>query len=158
MDLGTILTATVMLAICIIPFTILYTKRKKRSKQLLDNFKSLFSQKGLNIGEYETCGDCIIGFDSASSEMFFIKQTKGTDLQMSVPINTISDCKVEKIYVSDQSTMNNLIALDKVILKLTTKDVKSDSTIVLFDNCTQAHLDDEIHFGERWSKKIKAAM
>jgi len=157
MDLGTILTATIMLSICVLPFILMNRKKKRRIKKLQQNFMDFISEKGQNIGENEICGDFVIGLDNISKHLYFIKQNQSTDIQVCIPINTITDCKLEKIYEIDSNSMDQSTALDKVLLTFTTKEAQSkNKTLILFDSDDQMQLDGELQLGEKWSKIIQA--
>lgn len=156
MDLGTILTAAIMLSICVLPFILMNRKKQKRIKQLHSNFIKNITEKGLIIGQHEVCGNIVIGFDSTLTQLFFLKQNHKIDRNISIPLNSIIDCKIEKSYEIDNNSMDQSTSLDKIVLTLTTKEAQSKNhRLVLFDCNDRMQLDGELQLGEKWLKIIQ---
>src|SRR5690606_36049536 len=104
MDLGTILTAIIMLSICIVPFILMNRRKKKRIKQLYNNFITYISSNNLTIGQHEVCGDFVLGVDNTSKYILFIKQSKSISTEVCIPIASVSSCQLEKVYDADSNT------------------------------------------------------
>lgn len=156
MDLGTILTATIMLSICILPFILMNRRKKKRIKQLYHNFMTYASSNNLTIGQHEVCGDFALGLDNTSKYILFIKQSKSTNTELCIPIDNVSSCQLEKIYDADNNNKGHF-SLDKISLIFQPKDFGSSSSeLVLYDSKDQMQLDGELQLGEKWINILKA--
>ena len=159
MDLGTLITACILLAVCTLPFVLMNRKKQKRVKELFTNFSEMIQSKGLQLGQYDVCGDIVIGMDANSSRLFYYKKHKETASNMEIEINSIANCNVSKIYSDGSNVSNDNTSIDKITLLFALKSSSvKEKSIVLFDDDDNLQLDGELQLAEKWSKLIQTSI
>lgn len=151
MDLGTGLTALIMLAVCVLPFIVMNQKKQKRIKHLKQTFTDFAKETNHTIGEYDICGGIVIGLDSTSSTLYFVKENATTNVKINLEIKNISSVSTDKTHLNETS------AFDKIALTFSLKDNASKLTqFVLFDSDDRLQLDGELQLAEKWQKTIQS--
>ena len=159
MDLGTVITSCILLAVCTLPFVLMNRKKQKRIKELVSNFSDIIKSKGLEVGQYDVCGDIVIGMDSNSAHVFYYKKHKETASNMEIEMNSIANCNVSKIYSDGSNVAHDNTSIDKITLLFALKSSASkEKSIVLFDDDDNLQLDGELQLAEKWSKLIQTSV
>lgn len=150
MDLGTVVTAAIMLAVCVLPFVLMNRKKQKRMKHLKQTFNDFAKENNQSIGEFDICGEIMIGLDATASTLLFIKENNISDLRVNVEIKNIAHISIEKINFEESS---NFV---KIALSIQLKGNNSKLIeLILFDTTNRMQLDGELQLAEKWHKKIQ---
>lgn len=150
MDLGTVVTAAIMLAVCVLPFVLMNQKKQKRIKHLKQTFDKFAEENDRSIGEFDICGEIVIGVDSTSSTLLFIKENGINETKKSIEIKNIASVSIEKVQFNESSNFDT-IALN-FHLKVNTSKVNQ---FILFDSNDRMQLVGELQLAEKWQKKIQ---
>lgn len=155
MDLGSALTAFILIAICLMPFAIMNRNRKKRAQQLLQSLRSIATEQDCNIHQHEIGESYGIGLDETKKFVFFVKRTKDKLVEQFVDLTDIQTCKVSRTSRSVSSPDGNYNALDK--LELSFIPIRNSESVVAFeffnmDTCLQLY--GELVSAEKWAKLI----
>lgn len=146
MDLGTLITAIVMLAICVLPFVAMNRKKKLRIKQLKQVFEEYIEEQKHTLGEIDLCGKIVIGLNANASHLFFIKERNGMYLKKTVLIRDIQKVIVQK------TTFDAASNFEKIALDFDLKSAQIE--LVFFDYLDKIQLDGELQLAEKWHKKL----
>lgn len=153
MDLGTVLTATIMLAVCVLPFVLMNQKKQKRIKLLTQNFIEFAKENGQAIGEMETCGKVAIGLNTDSTSIFFVKENTIEIQKVNIEIKNIANISLEKLHLNESSNF------EKIGLNIQIKGKASKLVeLVLFDSNDKMQLDGELQLAEKWLKKLQEVL
>lgn len=153
MDLGTVVTAAIMLAVCVLPFVLMNQKKKKHIKHLKQTFNNFVNEHKQTIEVFETCGEVAIGFSTDSSHLFFVKEHNTSTVKVCLDMKNISGVSIEKIFLNDSSSFDKLgltFNLKGNTLKLT--------QLIFFDCDDKRQLDGELQLVEKWQQLIQATI
>lgn len=150
MDSSTIIIAIVFIAICILPFVLIGKNRSKNKKQMLRSIAELAKSNESNI-EYNIFNDTIIGFDSASNSILFLK--KRNDISHCIKLSEVKQCVV---HTTNQR--NSLVDKVGLLFSFIQKE-KSEIFIELYNSAYTMQLSGELQLAEKWegiiNKKLK---
>ena len=71
MDLGTSIIAIVLVALCALPFYLMYRKNNLKRKKTLQTLLDLSKKRNLEIGQHDCWSDTVIAIDKRQSTLFF---------------------------------------------------------------------------------------
>ena len=148
MDLGTIIAATFMAAVCILPFVIMRRKTAKREKHLLNEFMELANQHNCKITQHEVCENKVLGLAEKEKGLIFFKKGKEQDVKVFVDLSRIGKCSVlntKRVINSDESIIERL---ELSFNSMNTKE--NDVFIELYNLKEDYQLDGELQLTEKW--------
>jgi len=149
MDLGTIITAAIMLAVCVLPFVLMNRKKQKRIKHLKQTFINFAQETTHNLGEMDVCGEMVIGTDAESNHIFFVKEHESNTTKVKVELTNISSVSIVKNHLNESSNF------DKIGLNFHPKGNSSKLVqFAFFDSDDKRQLDGELQLADKWHKVI----
>lgn len=155
MDLGTALIGAIFLAVCMVPFIIMYYHRVKKENKIVQSLKSIAQQQNCNIHRYEFCGDFALGIDENSGFVFFYKQKNEETICQFVNLSGVQTCQVAKKTRNQKANKTNELVTTQVELCFTSTNKNNDETrFELYNEEVNTQLSGELQFAESWAKQI----
>ena len=155
MDLGTALIGAIFLAVCMVPFIIMYYYRVKKENKIVQSLKKIAQQQNCNIDKYEFCGDFALGVDENRGFVFFYKQKNEETIRQFVNLSGVQTCQVVKKTRNQKANKTNELVTTQVELCFTSTNKNNDETrFELYDEEVNTQLSGELQFAESWAKQI----
>jgi len=155
MDLGTALIGAIFLAVCMVPFIIMYYHRVKKENVMLQSLKNIAQQQNCNIDKYELCGDFALGLDENRGFVFFFKQKNEETVRQFVNLSGVQTCQVAKKTRNQKANKTNELVTIQVELCFTSTNKNNDETrFELYNEEVNTQLSGELQFAESWAKQI----
>ena len=153
MDLGTVITALIMLAVCVLPFVLMNRKKQKRIKHLKQTFTDFAKETNNTVGELDVCGGIVIGLDQKSNSLFFVKEHAETTVKICIELEHVIGVSLEK------PQFNGSTSFEKIVLNFSIKNNPSKLIqLFLFDEKDKMQLDGELQLAEKWQKKLQEVL
>jgi len=154
MDLGNIIMAIILLAICTMPFALMLLNKRKIEKKLINNLLEVNEGKEVLWTKYETMVDMIIALDENSNHLYFYKESKREIQKFKIDLDDYSDCKVIKINDNeDNSEIDSTIS--SIFIHLIAKETKAkDLKLEIYDRNDSFGMSGELIFANEWSTLI----
>jgi hypothetical protein len=157
METGTLITGLVMLALCALPFVLIYFNRKKTKEQMLFSISKMVSHEAGKLTDYEYTTNAIIGMDSEQNKVFLYKKHKDRETRELLNLVDFQKCEIEKLFSHEKN--QNDTEIEKVNLKFYPKAKEGKPISVEFYNANESfNLKDELEFAKNWEKKINKQM
>jgi hypothetical protein len=151
LDLGTAISGGIIFIVCMLPFILMYMKRKKNEKQFLQLLSTIAEQQNCQISQYDVFGMFGIGLDEVKNVVFFYRKTNDNINEYTVDLSGIKSCEVINTGVMD----NKQRVVDS--LELSFIPVAKNNSIVkmvFFNSKTNIQLCGELQLIEKWSTII----
>jgi hypothetical protein len=150
--MGSIITAIIIVMICLLPVVLMTRRHKRKEKELL---KSLCPKPGkeANISKYDSWSNAAIGIDVNSDIVFFTKNTGDDNINQQVMLGDIEQCKIVRIN-SGESSRNK--AIEKLELFFIPKTKEKAVNALNFYNAEYdgPTLAGELQLAEKWCSII----
>lgn len=155
MDLGSSIIGAIAVAMCTVPFVIMYFKRRNKQDKKLQMLKQLAQEQSCTISQFEFCGDFLIGMDVNRNFVFFLKQKKEETITRFIDLSDVEVCQaVKKTRIIDVNEKKETL-IDRVELQFLPRAKNNmEISLELYDDHVNNQLDGEIQFGDKWSKQI----
>lgn len=156
MDLSTTMVGLVLVALILLP--ILYFNFRKRiaKKQMLDAFKALAREKGIEISQHEFWRDSVIGIDPAKKMVLYQRKNDAENVVQVIRLEDVSRC--EQVTISstpDTAVKGEQRVIQRLDLKFTFKTKNwPDELLTFYDADKVLQLDDDIVRMSAWHKAI----
>ncbi len=156
MELGTAITAGIMMLICAIPFILIHRSRKKKEKKLLSLISQIAEKSNSTISTFETWQNSIIGLDDQKNLLFYGRMNNNeVNIQRQVDLNQIKSCVINTNYRIVKPHEVNQRIIDKIELSLASKEAKkSIHKITFFDSDDDLQLSGEVQLSQKWERLI----
>jgi len=155
MDWGTAIVGLISILICIVPFVIMYYNRVKKENKMLQSLNEIAQQHNCKIGQYEFCGDYVMGIDENRNFVFFFKQKKEVAISQFVDLSEIQTCRMVKKTRNVKNDIGSLGFIERVELSFTpTNKNKGETKFELYDEEINMQLSGELQFVDKWTKQI----
>jgi hypothetical protein len=155
MDLGTLIIAAVLVAICIVPFLIMGRNKKKRDKQLLQLLFDTASKENCKITQSEFLNDIAIGLDGINNKLFFLKKIDAIEVEQHVSLLEIKNCGLLNSNRPLDTKMNKGVIIEKIGLTFTPNDKNKTNIVFEFFNSEETMLlSGELQLAQKWEKII----
>jgi len=156
MDLGTAITAGIMILICAIPFILINRSRKRKKRKLLLLVNQLADKSNSTISKFEIWQNSIIGLDPKNNLLFFGKILKdGITEQFQIDLNRIKSCALKSNYRIVNSHEMNQKIIDKIEMSFVSDDLKKPAhKITFFDSNDNFQLSGEVQMSQKWERLI----
>ncbi len=159
MDLASSIIGAIILAICIAPFIIMSTNRKKRERKALKTLQKIAQQHDCEITNYEIGDDFVIGIDEPKRIVFFNKKLKETVFEQHIKLADVQACKIKNISrtVSNQNGNYNVVEeLDLCFVPI--EKGKKEVLLEFYNAENSTQLSGELQAIEKWQSIINACM
>lgn len=156
MELGTAITAGIMMLICAIPFILIYRSRKKKEKKLLSLISQVAEKSNSTISTFETWQNSIIGLDDQKNLLFYGRMNNNeVNIQREIDLNKIKNCVLNTNYRIVSSNETNQKFIDKIELCLGLDDSKKSTyKLTFFDSDDNFQLSGEVQLSQKWERLI----
>ena len=153
MDLGSTITALVIVLVCIIPFIIMGIKNRKKKQQFFKALLDLAHENSYSISRHEIWADTAIGIDDKAAVLFFTKKTGGSQMREQVSLSAIQECRLIKRGVTEGKT-DNYTTIDMLGLGFTYHNKSKEDTVFEFysSNESTPTLSGELDLAKHWQK------
>lgn len=156
MDLSTTMVGLVLVALILLP--ILYFNFRKRiaKKQMLDAFKALAREKGIEISQHEFWRDSVIGIDPAKKMVLYQRKNETENVVQIVRLEDVSRCEQVTISSTPETAVKGeQRVIQRLDLKFTFKAKNwPDELLTFYDADKVLQLDDDIVRMSAWHKAI----
>lgn len=155
MDLETLEIALVLVAICIVPFIIMGTNKKKRDKQLLQLLLDSASKENCKITQSELLNDVAIGLDETNNKLFFFKKIESIEIAQHVSLLEMKSCGILNSNRLMDSKKKKDVIIEKIGLSFTPLDKNKAHEIFEFFNSEETMLlSGELQLAQKWAKIV----
>jgi len=152
MEICTTAVGLVLIAICALPFALMYVSRRKRVHQRLTSLRKIADDNGSPVSKYDIGGNFIIGMDAEPKKIYFYKSQNGSDVQQVVDLAGIHTCKVQK--ATRGSGTSGMMSRIELAFDPARPDQR-ETRLVFYDEGQNAALSNELEIAEKWSKLIR---
>lgn len=154
MDTGITIIGALGLALCLAPFIISNIKNRKKDFKIQKTINDYAKLKGFNISEFEIKPKYALGIDKDNAKLFYLNLIEEEHSQ-NIEIIDLSEINTSKIQIEKHFAPNKKEVIDKVLLHLTSKQDKDQSTsLVFYDSTVSFQFDGEMQSIEKWHKTI----
>jgi hypothetical protein len=156
MDIGTSITAILIVLACIIPFVIMSKINARREKQFLQPLFNLAQHYQSRLSQYDTWNNTAVGIDYNTGIVFFFKNVNNTRMSLQVNLSTIKKCRVIKVAKTINDGQDNFLGVAKLALGFEHKDTSKADALLEFYNAdsAEAGLTGELQLVEKWRRLI----
>lgn len=155
MDLTSAIVGAIFILACSLPFILMYNKRKKKEKALLQGMKSKISSQGGEYAQHEFCGDLIFGLNDRETFFYYGKVTRRGLEDALVELAQFSSCKIVKEQAASVSSGSSLSTLEKLELVFVPKQKNQpEMKLLLFDAEDAVQHSGELLFAVKWEKQL----
>ncbi|NPV51826.1 MAG: hypothetical protein HPY60_11635 [Candidatus Methanofastidiosum sp.] len=159
MDWGSAIIGLIIILICILPIGILYYKRVKKENKMLQSLNEIAQQHNCKIGQYEFCGNYVIGLDEDRNFAFFFKQKKEDAISQFVDLSEVQLCQVVKKIKNIRNDIGSLSYVERLGLSFIPKNSSKRETIFeLYDVEINMQLSGELQFAEKWANQLNTRL
>lgn len=154
MSLQTLLLVIGLMLLIFAPFFILYMKRMKKEKRIIEQLSNLAEKNNCIISEHETWNDSVIGIDKTSFKLLLIRNGIENKTALVVDLSDKQKCRVLNISRDAMMNEGGGKITDRIALSFENRDkTKPEKVLDLYNNTYDGlRLTGEIHLSEKWSK------
>lgn len=151
MEMGTIITGAIVILLCILPFVLLGSGRRKRQKQLQQTLQAQAAQQGGKITRHDCLRDAAIGIDDEARTLFYVKN----ETTQHIRLQEFKTCRV----INNTRTVDNNRVVEQLALALTpTGNGRPDIQLEFYNAETDIQLNGELQLLEKWAQIVGAAI
>lgn len=155
MDLGSSIIGAFAIAICTIPFVMMYFRRVNNQKKKVQILQEMAQEQNCTISEHEFCGDFVFAMDGNKNFVFFLKQKQEQSIAQFIDLSGVQACQAVKKTRIEQIDEEKVEFMDRVeLLFLPKEKSKTETRFELYDDHVNPQLDGELQFVDKWSKQI----
>ena len=155
MDTGTIIMGTILIAIVVVPMSLLGRNGRKTKHKLLNLLESFANKENCKISEQEVCDDFAIGIDNENKVVFFTRLSGENYETERVNLSDIKTCKsnVTSRAVSFNGRKDKVV--ERLGLSFIPKNSNSQPVELEFFNAEKnTQLNGEFQALEKWQKIV----
>ncbi|WBU88454.1 hypothetical protein [Cellulophaga omnivescoria] len=155
MDLGTDITAIIIISVCLLPFIFIARSRKKREKKMLASLEEIAKENNCTVNDYDINADFIIGIDHKQNQVFYYKSEEGVINQGAVNLTGIKKCKI----ATHTQTINAKNRKEYVVKGLDLKFIPRynqdpEVSFTVYDSDLKMQLTGELQLAKKWETLI----
>ena len=151
MEMGTIITGVIIIILCILPFVLLGSGRRKRQKQLLQSLQTTAAQQGGKITRHDCLRDAAIGIDDAARTLYYVKN----DTTAHFRLHDFRACRI----VNTAHTVGSNRVVDQLALVLTPAvNGLAEVQLEFYNAEADIQLSGELQLLEKWAQIVGAAL
>lgn len=159
MDLGTLIIATILVALCLLPFLLIGNTIRKKRKNLERAFAQFAVERNCQIAEHEICGEIILGYAKDKYAFVFLRQKKTNVESWFIPLIEVQNCTALKSNKSIKAASGTYTVIDRLALQLDFKDKnRPDCTLEFYSLENGLQLDGELQLLDKWAQSIKGKL
>jgi hypothetical protein len=154
MGTGMIVTTTILIVICTLPFILIIGSTKKKEKQLKKTLEARVAENNGALSECSINNNFAIGLDSKSKQIYYYKKTPEAEFFQNIDLNTVKTCEITKETKGRRNGKSNYDEIQKVALMFTSKNGKLAEQFELFNYDDSSQLSGELVLADAWKKKV----
>jgi hypothetical protein len=154
METGMIVTTTILIVICTLPFILIIGSTKKKEKQLKNALKAGIAQNNGTLTECSINNNFALGLDSKSKQIYYYKKTPELEFLQKIDLTTVKTCEITKDTKLIRNGKSNYEEIHKVALLFTSTKGKVAEQFELFNYDDSSQLSGELALAEAWKKKV----
>ncbi len=159
MDHGTLITAIVIITICVAPFILITRFRVRREKKILKELTGLATRNHCRITRHEFGRGFVIGVDEESQYTFFIKKHKEEMKEQYVDLKEVKACRLIEQYHTLKQAGNTINTIERLALGFTKTDPNQHEVVFEFYNEEEKmQLSGELQLLEKWNKIVNGIL
>ncbi len=158
MELSSIITGVVFIAIIALPVIILSKSGNKKKKALLQRYQALCTSLGLNINGSDTWNDLVLGMDKNARKLLFYKDGEAAGQHTLVDLNHVVNVKKINITRGGNTQSGAVNIIDILGLELALKDGQGPVTLEFYNSKYPFNLSNELELVGKWTKAISENM
>ncbi len=157
MELGTLITGAIIVAICIIPIYFMGMDGRKRKKQVNLALQELARQHQLILVDSDYCGYFAIGIDQAGTTLCFVNLHPSVQMALMVPLREYRQVELLQAtaHIHQQGIDSRLVELVGIRLLAAQHPALS---LPFYDMNLDVQLSREVALADKWVKRIAAAL
>ena len=153
-NLGNTIIGIVSVLICVGPFLGIYLVKVRKQNKILRSLQDSVLHLNVPIGEYEFCGDFLLGIDKNKKYILFYKNVLNSDAVVKiVDLSTIFSCKVLKETKTVKTSRESMDYIEKIELSFISRD-KKETKLELFSEERNTQLSGELQCADKWEQLI----
>lgn len=152
MDLGTIITGTIIILGCAIPLIIMNKKDRKGEQAGLQVLLEQAKTNNCNITKHTILNNIAIGIDEVNNVLFMSRKANNYEASHKINLNEFAHCRIINTGRSVNSKESSYKVIDKLELAFANKDRKKPDTVLEFYNTDYDNLTlkGELELVEQW--------
>jgi hypothetical protein len=156
MDTGTVIIASIITIVGIIPFVLIGRSNKKREKRYLQEITSLAEQNNYRITQYNIGSNFVIGIDANANLVFFCRTKKDIEITQIVSLADIVKSRVINTTRIEYYNESKHSITDKLELAFDQKDRQKAAILFEFYNIYDegSSLNGELQLIDYWCRMI----
>jgi hypothetical protein len=160
MNSGVVITAIILILICVLPIFLVGSNTRKKSKKILKDMNDLAAKAGGKISEYDLWNGAGIGIDNGTQKLFFVREIKDVNDFVTINLKDIQKCRMLKTNHSLEKNVNEYPSIQKLELCFTYIDTQMSEIICPFYLSEQANLDvnQQQKLVEKWAGIVNTAI
>jgi hypothetical protein len=156
MDLGTIVIAAILVAICGMPFLLIGMNRNKRKKSMVRALRHVAALHHSTLSLYEICGDIALGLSESENTFIFLKKSGEQETSSCIRLSEVRHCTLSNTSKTVKSKSGDYNVIEQLALHLVYKQAQKPEEVLEFYNLNgNLQLDGELQLLEKWTKIIK---
>ncbi|WP_017730776.1 PH domain-containing protein [Nafulsella turpanensis] len=154
MDLGSVIIALVLLALCIVPFIYYSGVQKKKKKNFSKELINLAEQQNVKFSQYEVWSHYYgIGIDTSTNRLFYFKKREDKEQKAFIDLSEVEKCRVNNV----NRMVNDNKIIDRLELVFKFRDSKMPEKALEFYNKEESmSLHEELQLSEKWANIINS--
>ncbi|WP_114783536.1 hypothetical protein [Botryobacter ruber] len=155
MDLETIITGLVFLALCILPVIYVQRKQKAKKKKLIKEFTSLAQHRQITISQHDFWQpDYAIGIDTVNKKLLYTRKKEGNEQLIVVDLQDLKQCRVNNLY----RDANGSRTIDLIELSLVFANAKTpEKKLEFYNREVNLNFNDELLLAQTWENIINSS-
>jgi hypothetical protein len=154
MEIGMIVTSTILIALCVLPFILIYGSTKQKEKQLKTGLLKAITKNNGTLSDYDTNVDFAIGLDRKANQIYFYTKSSETDYTKTVNLNDLDVCEVKKATKRIRNGKSNSELIENITLVFTNANGKVIDEFEIYDYDKSSQISTEITLADTWKKKV----
>ncbi|MDN3655983.1 hypothetical protein QWZ08_10125 [Ferruginibacter paludis] len=160
MDIGTSVTAILIVIACIIPFVIMNKINARRERQFLQPLFNLAEHHQSRLSQYDTWSHSAIGIDHTNGIVFFFKKINNIETSREIRLSAIKKCRVIHVSKTVNDGQENFKGIARLTLAFEHLDnTKADELLEFYNADSDGEsLTGELQLVEKWRHLIDNKM
>ena len=159
MNLGTTIVTSVLIVICASPFIVLGISKIKHHKQQLKLLTQLAKNHNSSISQYNIIGSAIIGLDTTSNQLFFLKNNVTIKQTEHIDLSNVKSCHVVKANINVKTTNKSFSELGKLGIEFIPKSkTQSNQVLEMYNYEENPQMSNEIELTNKWVTLINSGI
>jgi hypothetical protein len=154
METGMIVTTTILIVICTVPFILIIGSTKKKEKQIKNALKAGVAKNNGTLTDCSININFALGLDSKAKQIYYYKKTPEVEFLQKINLNTVKTCEITKDTKRIRNGKSNYEKICRVALLFTSKKGQVIEQFELFNYDDSSQLSGELALADTWKKKV----